>query len=73
MYSYIEDMPNGQKMFTNTNIIVKLGGFIILIPIYELWGVVITFFVNYIINIVVILKYFLAYIEHDKKKAPSVG
>ena len=75
-FSYISQILIYQKktdfiyMFTNTNIIVKLGGFIILIPIYELWGVVITFFVNYIINIVVILKYFLAYIEHDKKKAP---
>lgn len=51
--------------FTKINVFVKLTGFITLLPFFGLWGMVYTFWINMIINNIVMIGYF----SHLHKKS----
>ena len=64
--SYLSQIMIYQKktkyvyMFVKINVLVKMTGFITLLPIFGLWGMVYTFWINMIINNIVMGGVFLS-------------
>jgi len=80
--SYLSQIMIYQKktkyvyMFAKINVFVKMTGFITLLPIFGLWGMVYTFWINMIINNIVMGGYFSHYIrkvESDETDSNNRG